>query len=325
MRHRPDEEWSDEAREAIAYAIAQSRNRSRPGAVVFDFDNTCVAGDCGALIHRHLSRRFGWAFDDGFLAQIPASVGHEAIARGWSTLATAIHAARRDPSPEALDRLIAENPAAQKLYGELIAIFPRYFALHGAEETYAWATSLYVGLTVDEVERHAREMLHVEGRGRMAVETIEATIGEDSSFSLHRGLRRRPAFASLIERLHGQGMDVRIVSASNAIAVRIASRWTGVAAGRVHGNLALIEGERLGSTPRAPITWGPGKVRLLQQLDLERPLLAFGDSWTDRDLLDFAERGILIDRGDADLRAYARRQGWAITAAERFSSVPFER
>jgi phosphoserine phosphatase len=51
----------------------------------------------------------------------------------------------------------------------------------------------------------------------------------------------------------------------------------------------------------APITYRQGKVEAIKRSIGRRPLIVFGDAWTDFEMLTTASLGVLIDRGKADL------------------------
>jgi phosphoserine phosphatase len=310
MRLAREEEWSDDALETLEAVLGKAKRSNKERTIILDFDNTCLEGDCGALIHVHLSRQLRWAFDDGFTDQIPASIGGPTIRELWNEYKAS------EGQPESRKKL------AHALYRELVLIFPRHLSEYGPESTYRWATSLYTGISVDDMQTLAREMIALEGSHPMRKETIEPPNEGDPKISIHRGLRKRPAVRELIEHFDQTELRTHIVSASNEWTVREASRWTGVPSARVHGNRATGEEGFITATPVEPITWGHGKVVVAEGLSQDPPLLAVGDSRTDKELLDFAEHAILVDRGDAELAEYGRSKGWAITSPGALRSEP---
>lgn len=303
----------------------KARSSQRPRISVFDFDNTCLMGDCGALIHCHISRTMSWNFEQGILPQITDELGRARIQE-------LLDAYRRDVAsgPDAGAAKNADQRrdqhsgqlTAQRLYAELVFIFPRYMEQHGPSDTYAWATGLYAGLAVDELRELARDMIRDEGQREFQEEQVCSSVVEEASLTIRRGLRKRPAIAELIEVLSENGVATSIVSASNEWTVKEASRWTGVPLERVYGNRAETLANAITSNVRLPVTWGPGKVTIAQQISETRPLLAIGDSRTDKELLDYAEHAVLIDCGDAELAAYGRTRGWSITPASSLRGEP---
>ena len=76
------------------------------------------------------------------------------------------------------------------------------------------------------------------------------------------------------------------------------------------------EGDLLLPQIEEPMTYGPGKVQAIRELD-ERPIdFAAGDSFTDLDMLRAAGMALLVDRDKQDLKALAEQEGFLIQAFE---------
>lgn len=290
--------WNGFASEQLARAF-RPENRGR--RIALDFDNTCIAGDTGELLHLYLSENLGWDLH-AFAAQIAPEDGQDQL--------LALIAAFE--SGEDVKDALTEA---------LIVAFPRRLRRTGAPATYAWATGLHAGIDVRELQHRALLMLTAEAE-RTREKQIIASNSEES-LAIWRGLRSRPALEALIRVAETQGIDTWIISATNEWTVAVAASDFGVPAARVIGNRSIVRDHMILAERDSPVTWRHGKVQAYERyvaID-DRPVLAVGDSWTDFELLDFAEDAILLDRGDASLREAAVERGWAVVPAEELDTV----
>lgn len=129
--------------------------------------------------------------------------------------------------------------------------------------------------------------------------------------ALDEGARRgilavRPALRELVAALHQFGWEVYVVSASPEVLVQAAAARVGIPEGRVIGMRPAIGPDGRYSRPiQEPIPFREGKLELVTRASGRRPTLAIGDSTFDLPLLVGAARALLLDRGDAALRAEA--------------------
>jgi phosphoserine phosphatase len=91
----------------------------------------------------------------------------------------------------------------------------------------------------------------------------------------------------------------------------------GIPADRVVGVRSEEQDGRLTARVLAPVTVGEGKrAALAARLDGRRPALAMGDTWTDYELLLWAERAVFVDTGrDGRLAATLAARGVAVQPA----------
>lgn len=289
--------WGGHAEAQLRAALAP---RDTPGIFAFDFDNTCVEGDTGALLHLYLSEHLAWDLAS-FVAQVAPEDGQE-------TLAALVRAARHDEAARAA------------LRRELVLAFPRRLARLGPVQTYDWAVRLHAGMTLGELRLAIRAMLHEEASLAPTTQRIGT---DDDAVVVRRGLRSRPALRMLMEAGRAQGAQAWVISATNEWTVAAAARDFGVDAAQVIGNRTAVEDGVITTRRDRPVTWRHGKVHALEQETPLRPRLAVGDSWTDFELLDYAETAIVIDRGDASLVEAARERGWGIVPATALATQPW--
>lgn len=120
--------------------------------------------------------------------------------------------------------------------------------------------------------------------------------------------------APLLARLRRAGLEPWVVSASPALAVAAGARALGIPAAQVIGVESAVDGGRLTSTVRTPISCGEGKVAQLAARGL-RPVLAFGNGELDLPMLAAAGAAVVVappdEPGNALVEAAAAR-GWPV-------------
>lgn len=290
--------WKGYASEQLERALQES-NRGR--GIALDFDNTCIVGDTGELLHLHLSENLAWDLHS-FAAQIAPEDGQATLLR-------------------LIEAYEAGDDVHDELTEELILAFPRRLRRTGAPATYAWATGLHAGTDVFDLRHRALLMLTHEAEQERTRQEIAP--GKPEALSIWRGLRSRPALESLVRAAEIQGLSPWIISATNEWTVAMAASDFGIPPERVIGNRSLVRDDIILAERDSPVTWRHGKVQAYERYvsSTERPALAVGDSWTDFELLEFADDAILIDRGDERLQQEAASRGWGIVPADVLDTV----
>lgn len=271
---------------------------------VFDCDNTMILGDIAyaVLVLQVEQSRYG--FD-------PARRG----AGPWP--------------PEVADLFAqlgqASSPAEQAALRRRIAyrVFGHYEELireRSKEDALAYLSRLLQGLTPDEAHGLARDAMAAEARVRPCLHDFRPAGEPGDPFVKPVGLRLRPQIASLIARLRQAGYDVWVVSASPQPLVEVAAAAYGVPADRVIGTRVALRDGKLTGEVIPPVPYREGKSAAIRKYIGRRPVLVLGDSWTDFEMLTWAEHGVLLERSDAALVAAARKAGLLIEP--RFAGEP---
>ncbi len=291
-----DAVWSESAQRSIDAVLSSAAGHSRPVAA-FDFDNTCVRGDTGDLVHRGLCERLAYDFDGRFFAQIPEDQGRQRLQAAW-----------REHRERGADG--GDPGAREALVSDLIATYLRYLNARGSEAAFHWACTLHAGMHEDTLRRLSHEIVEEELQlpGRVDLRTAPDGV----VVRTRRGLRIRSPLADLMDTLCEAGVEVWVVSATNRWTVEVAVRAFGVPPARVIANSCRTDGGVILPQREGPTTYRSGKVEAMEATIGVRPLLALGDSWTDAEMLDHAEHAILIDRGDDRLRAHGIRRDWSL-------------
>ena len=281
--------------------IERAFSEAEPDEILaLDFDNTCVEGDTGELFHLHMSTHLGW--------NLAEFARHIAPSDGQSELLLAIDRFQGG----ALD-------ARAELFRCLMDAFPRRMERTGPAATYAWSLTLHAGIREDAHRAHGRLMLEREASLTRERVVISRPRTGEAPLMIRRGVRSRPAFRALIQAAQAEGIAPWVVSATNQWTVEIAAEDFGIPPERVIGNRSRVVDGVITSEREGVTTYRDGKVEALDRLGL-RVALAAGDSWSDVPMMERARYAILVDRGDAELRAYGNERGWAVVPAEAFSS-----
>ncbi len=123
-----------------------------------------------------------------------------------------------------------------------------------------------------------------------------------------------PEVRRLVDALRQAGDEVWIVSASNAWLVRAAARQIGTQTRCVIGFDARVDQGRLTRSLITPWPVGMGKAQALMQRGV-LPMLAVGNSLFDREMLEMAQRAIVVCEraaGPSEAVAMARQRGWPV-------------
>lgn len=298
MQHSPESQpaWSESARAAIDATLSAKQSRR---VATFDFDNTCISGDTGELLHLHLSEHLAWNFA-GLLQVVDPLDGRERLAD-----LVAAHEQGHD--------------VGDRLRAELTMLFPRRMERCGPAQTYDWAVTLHAGMRVADVHAHADRMLLREAKVARAHRPPRWL----PELPIQRGVRSRPAIAALMRELEAAGIEVWIVSATNEWTVTRAARDFGIPAERVIGNRCVVERGEILAERDGPTTWRQGKVDAIRERIGVDPVLALGDSMTDFEMLEVAKERIVISPQRSSLAEHAAREGWGLCAPEDFEDRPW--
>lgn len=292
--------WDDGVFPAIQQLLSGS-----PGTAVFDFDNTLIKNDLGEAVMYYIVLQGLLRAD---LAGFWTELRHEAVA------------------DEVIERLRKSWDSVEESGGEdtgeflsfadrLLTVYGLVYEKAGMEEAYRWTRTLFGFQPVKEMRSISRYVFDYE-------QTLDVGVWElPSGLRLPRGIRIYAEIKELIAALHERGWDVRIVTASpQEIIQTVSPRWN-IPEEKVHGMVLRRKKDAPGDPDDQallepfiiePMTVRSGKVERLRAEGIETPDLMVGDSLGDFELLQHARTGILIDRGNAELRGQAESAGLLI-------------
>ena len=129
-----------------------------------------------------------------------------------------------------------------------------------------------------------------------------------------RGIRIIPEIYQLIQSMLSSGWTVRIITASPEPTIQSVIQHWNLEEAAVRGMRLKRKDDMLLPYIEEPMTFGPGKVQAIRELDDRAIDFAAGDSFTDLDMLRAARMALLVDRGKEDLRGLAEQEGFLVQA-----------
>lgn len=125
----------------------------------------------------------------------------------------------------------------------------------------------------------------------------------------------RPGMKAIVQLLESQGVECWIVSASGELIVREAAPYAGISVERTRGIRSVAKDGVFTDQLVTPLTCNQGKVELIRQVIGVKPLLAFGDSMGDLEMLEFATYPMVVALNQAPnekLLALAAQRSWPV-------------
>ncbi len=331
--------WSPENRGALETMLAKSF-RERPIAI-FDWDNTCIAGDTSDMVFHQLCRDLAFRFEHPDFGQwveeipVPTRI-LECVEMYWA-----------EPSFEARAALRFELERTR-------------WALHESEDdnqAWAWDSGAFVGWTPDEVREYTRRVIAQElaepiGKellthpAHMHAEAIGAGAVKHDLSGLHylerarqmrsmewdaeltlplaRGLRARAEMRELVGAMQGGGWDVFVITASPQWEIEAFAELYGIPHERVIGMRRAVADGLITSEIESPCSWGDGKLDAFNMFVARdrMPTFCAGDSVGDWTLLEWAtDCALLVEPTVASLRDFA---GWKKSLGETWLIQAFD-
>lgn len=246
--------------------------------VVVDFDNTLVKNDLGDAM-------CAWMIDHGLVKSIP-----------WAQLPYL----NVTPTPDTLRHVIWESTEAFLEDTETL------------KGSYALCAQLVWGYTEEEVREMSRQLI---SETLLSPDPVDVS---DPSMEVH-------FYQKTVEWVHAlqeAGADVWIVSASHQVLIEEAARLIGINKDHVIGvRIRMTEGKyAIGLEPCGHLehvmTYKAGKRAWINQVifhdqlrpDAQSPVyMAFGDSITDRWMLEDAQYRVVVDRDVPALKELVAR------------------
>lgn len=299
--------WSPEVGRLVDGLIEEraTAGKSDPKPlVVFDFDNTMIDGDVSHALLTFQADHLRYGFDQ-------TDPDSRVFPKDMAALFTAVSQVHDPDSPDLLRRQIRYR------------VLQRYYRLWkegGKEAGLTFLVQVLKGLMPREVHELTRETLALALGTPRCLRTHEPAGLDGGPVEIQEGIRYRRPIEWMVRKLTEAGFDVWVVSASPGRVVEEAVRHYGISSQKVIGNKTVERAGRLTGDLLTPITYRKGKVEAIQKYIGRRPVLVFGDAWTDWEMLNWARNGVLVDRGKSDLNEAARREG--ILIQPRFPDEP---
>jgi HAD superfamily phosphoserine phosphatase-like hydrolase len=197
-----------------------------------------------------------------------------------------------DVGEDFLRELIAQNRLIDPPPGDLYERYERLVPQDGAR-AFSLCVEWMRGLLLEDVERWSSEL-----------------------FAQRFVARVFPAMRGVLSAFRDAGVEVFLVSASNVWSVRAGAPHVFADPSRVLAVACPLDDRgRLTGDVLPPVTCSQGKVQAIRRvLGERRPSIAFGNSLFDREMLEHAERAVLVAPRDHQNPAtrLALGKGWAV-------------
>ena len=331
--------WTPENRAALEKLLAQKF--SYTPIAVFDWDNTCIAGDTSDVVFHELCRDLAFQFEHSdfvnWVEEIPIPSRILECAEMFRARAT------------------RETRAALRFELERTR-----WALHESEDdnqAWAWDTGAFVGWTPLQVREYTRRVIARElaqprraeflthpahmraekiGAGAVkqdlsglpylerAAQMRAMDVDADMTLSIARGLRVRNEMRELLYEFRRAGWQVFVITASPQWEIEAFAERYFIPPQNVIGMRRAVVNGRITAAFEPPCSWGDGKLDAYNLfVTRERPPnFCAGDSIGDWKLLEWATDGALLLEPTADaLRNFAQ---WKKSVGENWLVQKFK-
>ncbi|MEQ8351613.1 MAG: haloacid dehalogenase-like hydrolase [Leptospiraceae bacterium] len=283
------DQWTPENRKRI-----DSLLEGPPGQAVFDFDNTLIHGDLGEACMYYIAFQ-GLVRAD--LDEFWQEISHPSLSN--KVLQDIRSSWDRNQAFEDIQ-------AHLEWVDELLGLYESLVHNAGLEQAYRWTRSLFGNLPEKELRSIASYVFQDESRLPLNSEELP------SGRKIPRGIRIIPEIYELIQSMLSSGWTVRIITASPEPTIQSVINHWNLEEAAVRGMRLKRKDDFLLPYIEEPMTFGPGKVQAIRELDDRTIDFAAGDSFTDLDMLRAATMALLVDRGKEDLRSVAEQEGFLI-------------
>ena len=255
----------------------------RDEVAVFDLDGTLVRNDTGEAVLYRMAHQ-AW-FD------IPTLLASPSL---WEPF-------DNDPSlpdcRQAFEDYLKNPSTLTQLAQTIIRSYRLLIRCRGKRIAYPWAVFLLAGKTEEQVRRFSRQALQEEMEYPLTQETLPGGACDERAIIVERGLRPYQAMHQLVQQMQQRGIDVWIVTASNAFtAQEYAQLVLQIPNERVIGITPVLSQGRITTQLDESIglTFGAGKVQAIHNLIGRQPVFAAGDTINQIDMLDLATQVSLL-------------------------------
>lgn len=303
----------------IRESILNYLEKEPPGVVALDFDNTQILGDLGETCLWHLATREGLSLNHSILAGFQTRREPDILlggARREPDPGHALYQRCRDLWPE-----LSENPDWRIVTRdeEIARLALTEYALIldelGSQVAYPWSIALFAGRPPEEFRQISARVVAEPAYQELSSQQL-------AGLPFTVGFQPLRAWRELCRDIHQMGHEIFVITASPTELIREFYRrhtdYT-IAPERVFGmEAAQNANDLMEPWLESIMTWGPGKVEVLERVAGTGPgkdkklLLAAGDSRTDWELLQAANKALYIHRGSQDLLGQAEAQNWLI-------------
>jgi phosphoserine phosphatase len=303
----PPGRWTPDVKAALEDLAYRQGSRyagydqQHPPVAILPSSDAAVLGDPAFALFSRLVDRVDFKIDDNFWQVVPPPFGRQKL--------KAYHA-QFFSEPESIWSQLPAYRQYRKLFYESYAAMCRQV---GRKDCRAWTAQLLWGFREEDLRAYALESIALEAGKTLGTESIAVDGRDGKPYAARRGLRAIPEIKDLAALLIKNGFDVWVVGDDPQWALEAAAKELGLDPSRAAGIRVNIDAGRLGSTVLDPVPFRGGKVdAVVSNLGRVPALVVGADAW-DLELLGYgAGVRLVLDKGDAALRAVAVDRGWLI-------------
>ncbi len=295
--------WEQDIKQKLQDLISEKAKGSKtfseakPPVAVFDFDNTSIHGDIGRAFFDWMILHQKFLFTDELFNVLPEDKREE-IKKAWQEL-------QKLPKDKR-----AKSVELQKFRKYMHQAYWSLCHETSPEKCYPWQVRFYAGYSPEQIRTMAQKVFEYELSRPLGSEPIKAGKDDPAPAITSTGIRINEEILDLMAILQDRGFQVWIVTAGPQWVVQGAAKRFNLDPKRIIGMRTVLKDGKLTTEMEPPPTFRKGKVQAIEKFIGYKPVLAVGDSWTDADMLEYAEHAILIDRGYEDLKKKAFDSGW---------------
>lgn len=174
-------------------------------------------------------------------------------------------------------------------------------------QAYQLVAKTLSGISLHNLKRCVQGIVEVDKAPAAFELLIHAGSQSEVHATINIGVKLRSGMDGLVSDFKSAGAEIWIVSASPQNVVEILGDWFELGRNRI---LAVTTSDDGSEVIRFP--WRQKKVDALRDVGVTEPILAFGDSFDDAEMLEMADFAVVMADGDSKLISRAMRENWLI-------------
>jgi phosphoserine phosphatase len=296
--------WSPPVAKQLSSWLEERSKQKKGVLAVFDFDNTCVHHDIGEALFHHLVSEMKLCPSKNFFERVGKKYHAQELQKIYQTLKN-LPAANRKKNPQ------------YAIYRKfMLEAYYKRIKQEGAQITYLWVVSIMSGMTEEAVYAACDATISTEFEKPLQEETVVVGPNDSEPLIIKEGVRLYPEILELMTSLKKNGGEVWVVSASNRWIIERVIKMKNLPVDNFIGMEVHVKGGELTNNFIKPTPAGTGKWEAIQKRIGRTPNLVAGDSPSDYEMLEHAtDIALLIDHGNKERVAHAKKKGWLIQQA----------
>jgi len=299
--------WTLPVQNALNNLIAREGKTSahydptHPPIVVIPWRDAAVAGDLSAAIFFHMVEHIDFKFSDDFWEFVPIAYGRHRARVAYEQF-------------QSWPRVVwTAQPAYAQYRKALLEGYSDMCDKLGRRECRSMLTRLMIGFTPQELATYAAKVYKAESAHPIGSDIIVDAPDDRSPVKFRRGMAEIAEMREFCRVFNAAGFEIWVIDMEAQVPLKMAVERYGINPAHVVGLQATLNTARFTGVLRQPIPIRGGKTEAIIAKTGRAPRLVVGSTEDDIALMSYG-RGlrIVLDRGDARLKAAAKKNGWFI-------------